>query len=216
MIFVPAATAADLLVDSFVVCVLVALLFAVVVAFCSIVVYGVVASFSALPPLFVATPGKKVKPVVYVPYVIEILDDDEVSSSEEEDDDDEVVILEVKAAPRRKKTVSFGTVQVQEYSLTLGDLSLCNRYPLSLDWAHAEPKEYDLDALEAAKKAKGAAKDFYIGSKSDRLERISAVTGIRPETVQKAEHMRRKRVEAEHKEAALKKEQKRLLKLQAK
>jgi hypothetical protein len=52
--------------------------------------------------------------------------------------------------PKKKKTVSFGNVQGQEYSLTLGDHSLCEKYPIRLDWAHTEAVEYDLDARDKA------------------------------------------------------------------
>jgi hypothetical protein len=122
---------------------------------------------------------------------------------------------------RPKKTVSFGSVQVQEYSVILGDHPKCKGgYPMSLDWAHTEPKEYDLDACEQAKAAKAkaaAAKEekadgAYTDKKKsrrpgkgrrlrtkDRHLRISKVSGIPPKEVRKLEVERQRKVhEAEH------------------
>jgi hypothetical protein len=127
-----------------------------------------------------------------------------------------------KKRSRPKKTVSFGIVQVQEYSVILGDHPKCKGgYPMSLDWAHTEPKEYDLDACEQAKAAKAksaAAREAkadgaYADTKKksrrpgkgqrlrtkDRHLRIAKVTGIPPKEVRKLEVERQRKVhEAEH------------------
>jgi hypothetical protein len=126
-----------------------------------------------------------------------------------------------KKRSRPKKTVSFGVVQVQEYSVILGDHPKCKGgYPMSLDWAHTEPKEYDLDACEQAKAAKAkaaAAREekadgAYTDKKKsrrpgkgrrlrtkDRHLRIAKVTGIPPKEVRKLEVERQRKVhEAEH------------------
>jgi hypothetical protein len=128
------------------------------------------------------------------------------------------------SSKKTKKTVSFGHVQVQEYSVTVGDHPECHGgYPICLDWAHAEPKEYDLDAREkakaikAAKEAKAAkAKEEEDGGygetkkkrrpgKGRRLHtkerhvRIAKVAGISQKEVRKLEvERRRQNHEATH------------------
>jgi hypothetical protein len=57
-----------------------------------------------------------------------------------------------RRGPRRH--VTFGNVQVREYSATLGDHPCADGtggYPISLDWAHAEAEEYSLDWYEETK-----------------------------------------------------------------
>jgi hypothetical protein len=97
----------------------------------------------------------------------------------------------------RKKSVSFGTVQVQEYSLIVGDHPCSEEiggFPLSLDWAHTQAKEYSVDALERAKASSSPRPDM---TPTDRMLRIAAVTGVAPVDVQKQERTRLWKVEAE-------------------
>jgi hypothetical protein len=96
----------------------------------------------------------------------------------------------------KKKTVSFGIVQVQEYSVTLGDHPCGGEfgYPISLDWAHTEPKEYDMDRYDETQRATGECAEL---SPEQRMHRIAAVSGIRPEEVQKQERTRLWKVQAE-------------------
>jgi hypothetical protein len=142
------------------------------------------------------------------PEVIELLndeeeDDEDASSDEEEDDDDdEVILLETfctKPMPRRtkKKAVSFGNVQVQEYSVTIGDHPLGGEegFPISLDWAHAEPTEYSLDRYERTK-PKGRCQCPFL-TPDQRLLRVAAVMGICMEDVHRQDRTRLWRVEAE-------------------
>jgi hypothetical protein len=70
----------------------------------------------------------------------------------------EIAVEAVPSLPRRRRRpqrhVTFGNVQVQEYSVTVGDHPKCDKkggYPMSLDWAHTEVTEYDLDWYEATK-----------------------------------------------------------------
>jgi hypothetical protein len=97
----------------------------------------------------------------------------------------------------RKKTVSIGTVQVQEYSLIVGDHPCSEEiggFPLSLDWAHTTAKEYSVDALEREKASSLPRPDM---TPADRMLRIAAVAGIAPADVQKQERTRLWKVEAE-------------------
>jgi hypothetical protein len=130
-----------------------------------------------------------------------------------------------EASPTKpKKTVSFGNVQVQEYSVTLGDHPSCKLYPISLDWAHTAPKEYDLDAREKAKAMKKAREAKALKAKEDgnggygenkkkkrrvgkgrhwlateRHVRIAKVAGISPKEVRTLEAERRRAIhEAAH------------------
>jgi hypothetical protein len=133
------------------------------------------------------------------PKVIELLDvdedddDEEVSLDEEDDDDndeDEVMYMgtfRATTAPERpRKMVSFGNVQVQEYSVTLGDHPCCEGgYPLSLDWAHTDVVEYSLDWYEETK-PEGACAEL---SAEQRKRRIENVTGVNPVVLEwKEEH----------------------------
>jgi hypothetical protein len=98
----------------------------------------------------------------------------------------------------RKKSVSFGTVQVQEYNLILGDHPCSEEtggFPLSLDWAHTIAKEYSVDALERAKASSSLPRPDM--TPADRMLRIAAVAGIAPADVQKQERTRLWKVEAE-------------------
>jgi hypothetical protein len=91
-----------------------------------------------------------------------------------------------KTFPRKR--VSFGAVQVQEYGVILGDSPSCKGgYPLSLDWAHTEPQEYSLDALEQAKASSPPRRGM---GPNDRMLRIATVAGIAPEDLQKQERKR--------------------------
>jgi hypothetical protein len=98
-----------------------------------------------------------------------------------------------KTLPRKR--VSFGAVQVQEYGVILGDSPSCKGgYPLSLDWAHTEPKEHSLEALEQAKASSPPRRGM--GPK-DRMLRIATVAGIAPADLQKQERKRSREAEKE-------------------
>jgi hypothetical protein len=271
MIFVPAATPTEVVVDSFVNLVLVSLLSAIIVVCCSLVILVVVSVPSTLATL--AAFVSQVKSTKSVedddddePMAIELTDvDEEVSSDEEEeaDDDDEDDTMmahtdydvdardqakaesaaqvesaaEAESKPRKRwfrfpgskakrcfrfrkperkrrrqikeesspapvpektlprKRVSFGVVQVQEYGVILGDSPSCKGgYPLGLDWAHTEPTEYSLDAIEQAKASSPPRRGM---GPNDRMLRIATVAGIAPADVQKQERKRSRKAEKE-------------------
>lgn len=48
----------------------------------------------------------------------------------------------------KNRVVSFGTVQIQEHQLILGDNPFSDGYPISLDWKHADPKIIPVDDYE--------------------------------------------------------------------
>jgi hypothetical protein len=203
MIIVPAdVNPAELLVESLVICVILLLLFVVVF----LVVEAVLSTLATYVDSFLLNSSQVEsvgchgleKDVEAEPIVIELLvddDDEEVSSDEEDDDDndeDEVIYLgtfRATTAPERpRKTVSFGNVQVQEYSVTLGDNPCADEtggYPLSLDWAHTEVVEYSLDWYEETK-SEGACAELSAGQ---RKRRIEDVTGVNPVVLEwKEEH----------------------------
>jgi hypothetical protein len=270
MIFVPAATPVEILVDSFVNLALVSLLSAIIVVCCYLVIHVVVSAPSTLATLvdFVSqeksvgcgdTTVEEVDDVE--PMAIELTEvDGEVSSDEEEEDDDDMIthtdydvdareqakaesaaqaesVAEAESKPRKRwfrrlsskakrcfrfrkqdhkrrqqikekssptlvpektlprKRVSFGAVQVQEYGVILGDSPSCKGgYPLSLDWAHTEPKEHSLDALEQAKASSPPRRGM---GPNDRMLRIAAVSGIAPADLQKQERKRSRKAEKE-------------------
>jgi hypothetical protein len=260
MIFVPAATPAEVLVDAFVNLVLVSLLSAIIVVCCYFVMHVVVSVPSTLATLVAFVSQEKSTKSVEdddeaEPMAVELTDvDGEVSSDEEEDDDDDSMMAhtdydvdareqakaesaaqvesaaEAESKPRTRlfrrlsskakrcfrfrkserkrrqmiteesspapvpektlprKRVSFGAVQVQEHGVILGDSPSCKGgYPLSLDWAHTEPQEYSLDALEQARASSPPRRGM---GPNDRMLRIATVAGIAPEEVQKQERKR--------------------------
>jgi hypothetical protein len=97
-------------------------------------------------------------------------DDDSVddSSAEEHDQDQDPASVELQ------RSVRFGNVQVQEYSVTLGDHPLCDNYPLTLDWQHTEAIEYELDWYEETKR-NGA---WYVPTGRSRMLQLESVTGV--------------------------------------
>jgi hypothetical protein len=99
----------------------------------------------------------------------------------------------------RKKSVSFGTVHVQEYSLILGDHpcgeEIGGGFPLSLGWAHTPATEHSVDALERAKANVPSPRPDM--TPADRMRRIAAVSGIAPDDVRKQERTRLGKAEAE-------------------
>jgi hypothetical protein len=97
-------------------------------------------------------------------------DDDSVddSSADEHDQDQDPASVELQ------RSVRFGNVQVQEYSVTLGDHPLCDSYPLTLDWQHTEAMEYELDWYEETKR-NGA---WYVPTGRSRMLQLETVTGV--------------------------------------
>jgi hypothetical protein len=95
---------------------------------------------------------------------------------------------------QKKKTVSFGNVvQLQEYSVTVGDHPKCKgSYPICLDWAHTEPKEYDLDAREKAKAIKAAREAKAAKAKEDKEDGGYGETKTKQRRVGKGRHLQAK------------------------
>ena len=58
-----------------------------------------------------------------------------------------------KDKSKDKRRVRFRTVQLQEYSITVGDHPYCKGYfPLTLDWSHAQPIQMKLKEYEAVRR----------------------------------------------------------------
>jgi hypothetical protein len=95
--------------------------------------------------------------------------------------------------------VSFSTVRVREHSLAIGDHPCCrDSLPLSLDWAHAEDRLYDVDIFEHVRNKSGRR-----GSRGglprlafwSRRERLQTVAGLKDRDFMKEEVRRRKQEE---------------------
>jgi hypothetical protein len=99
--------------------------------------------------------------------------DDECQNDAEEPATEEHVPASAESAPP-KRSVTFGNVQVREHSVTLGDHPLCDNFPLTLDWAHTEMKEYDLDWYEETKR-KG---EWCVPTGRGRMLQLEDVTGV--------------------------------------
>jgi hypothetical protein len=97
-------------------------------------------------------------------------DNDDDSSADEPDQDQD----QSPTFAELQRSVRFGNVQVQEYSVTLGDHTLCDNYPLTLDWQHTEAIEYELDWYEETKR-NGA---WYVPTGRSRMIQLESVTGV--------------------------------------
>jgi hypothetical protein len=79
-----------------------------------------------------------------IPRFVETSDDESDTLSDAESSPTHT---ELNPLERRSKNVRFSTVQVREYSLTLGDHPLAGPYPLSLDWTYTKDDNilYNID-----------------------------------------------------------------------
>jgi hypothetical protein len=110
--------------------------------------------------------------------------------------------LAVEAVPppsRRRRPrchVTFGNVQVQEYSLTLGDHPCADAtggYPISLDWAHAEAEEeYSLDWYEETRPDR-----LVLLTAEDRKFVIQDISGMDRPALESLEEQRLQSIERE-------------------
>jgi hypothetical protein len=102
---------------------------------------------------------------------------------------------------KQPKRVSFGVVQVQEYTLTLGDHPFSSSYPISLDWPHTAKTEYDLDLFEkvrqkSTKRSSRSRPCKHLNS-SQRRSRLSTVSGIHPSELAKQDQQRHQQLLSE-------------------
>lgn len=119
-----------------------------------------------------------------------------------------------------KATVSFGTIEIREYSLTIGTNTPTNiMYPLSLDWAFTENTPLKLDEYEALRRKKRLEGSMPSLSPSinrrskfraprrldvtDRMVRLSQVTGRTSHALFTEERMRQLRLMEENRRASL-------------
>lgn len=106
-----------------------------------------------------------------------------------------------------KNSVSFGTIQVREYSLTIGTHTIGNAmYPLSLDWAFAENAPQQIDEYELVRTT-GSYSSRNIRAPrldvTDRLFRLTEVTGRPSHLLYKEERSRQLQVMEEKRREVL-------------
>jgi hypothetical protein len=153
---------------------------------------------------------------------IQLLEDDDDSSSsdsgvEARDPAASVVSpssstssLQQRQRQRRNaaKRVSFGMVQIQEYTLTLGDHPFADSYPISLDWPHTEAREYNLDIFEKVRRISSAKSPLSLSpstskvpcrhlSPAQRRSRLANISGIHPSDLAKQEQLRHQQLVVE-------------------
>mmetsp|Transcript_29964 Transcript_29964/g.42507 ORF Transcript_29964/g.42507 Transcript_29964/m.42507 type:complete len:165 (+) Transcript_29964:135-629(+) len=90
---------------------------------------------------------------------------------------DEISISsEQSSSSREKKRVSFSTLEIREYCLTIGDNPTCiDGLPISLDWEHTEKSTIGIHTYESLKVPGYPRKLTF----RQRLRRLQRVTGIR-------------------------------------
>lgn len=92
---------------------------------------------------------------------------------------------------KRRRSVLFAdTVQVQEYAVGLGDHPCADSFPLSLDWAHTPAQSVNIDQYESNFRAQRL-------TSTERVARISAVTGMSWIEIAQLEYSRVQREEEE-------------------
>jgi hypothetical protein len=88
--------------------------------------------------------------------------------------------------------VKFGTIEIREYAVTLGDHPHADAYPLSLDWNFSSPKQISLQKYEAFKDSPLSPGSLKM-TRTERRRRIAAVMGIPALEVTMQEEQRRLR-----------------------
>jgi hypothetical protein len=71
--------------------------------------------------------------------------EEESCSSYSCSDDENDMIGDEYCIPRR---VTFGSVEIREYAIVIGDHLSPKQYPISLDWSYAEPETVSIDEHE--------------------------------------------------------------------
>lgn len=114
-----------------------------------------------------------------------------------------------------KKSVKFSTVQVREYSITLGDHPIPEAYPLSLDWTFTPWDVVPLREYEEMKRHEEETNPIKMLKRNNRKSKVSSLTvmqrrirltqvgGIHPSGLLQMERERIKKNEEEMFEAAL-------------
>jgi len=153
---------------------------------------------------------------------------DAVELSEDEDSDEscssgdesqssllhetEVRELHLGKQGRTGSAVSFSTIQIREYSLTIGDHTIGNiMYPISLDWEFAENSPERIDDYELLRKQKRLERPPSLNRNlraprlgvTDRMVRLAEVTGRTNRALYDEECTRQMRVMEENRRAAL-------------
>jgi hypothetical protein len=96
----------------------------------------------------------------------------------------------VQQAAEVKKQVSFSTVRVREYALTLGDHPQPDAYPVSLDWRHSDDKILSVDVYRQGSSASPGTLHM---TRQERRQRLVAVMGLSAVDVTVQEELRQAR-----------------------
>jgi hypothetical protein len=79
------------------------------------------------------------------------------------------------STPRKRPSVRFSFVEVQEYPVTLGEHDCTPDFPMTLDWSHTNSQEFDLLPYESLRYEKSPRRLWL--SSSERQLRISETSG---------------------------------------
>mmetsp|Transcript_4347 Transcript_4347/g.5709 ORF Transcript_4347/g.5709 Transcript_4347/m.5709 type:complete len:234 (+) Transcript_4347:167-868(+) len=95
-----------------------------------------------------------------------------------------------------RRVLRFSVVCVQEHALILGDHPMSDEYPLSLDWKHDSPIEYDIDEYEHhySKSTTNYGSTPRRMTAADRRLRLAAVNGESISQVYEEEKRRRRQL----------------------
>jgi hypothetical protein len=96
--------------------------------------------------------------------------------------------------PRQhRRHVSFHSVDVQEYNVTVGAYTYCDVLPVSLDWSHSRRKAFAINDYEAMRRHASHRKECQLHMDlRDRLERLILVSGMSEFTVATLEQQRKR------------------------
>ena len=150
------------------------------------------------------------------PEVIESSEDEDSDESSSEDESMSSPFCDSGASSERsfkdaklaRSSVSFSTIQVREYSLTIGTHTIGNAmYPLSLDWAFAENTPQQIEEYELQRQTTGSYSSRNLRAPrldvTDRLFRLAEVTGRPSQSLYREERSRQLQVMEEKRREAL-------------
>jgi hypothetical protein len=85
-----------------------------------------------------------------------------------------------------KRNVSFTSLEIRSYNITLGDAPTLNGPPISLDWDHSAPETHRIDAYEEARTDRRRSKHEMLMPPSHRRYLLMREAGFPRGEIQKA------------------------------
>ena len=122
--------------------------------------------------------------------VLAILKPEVLSNPSKETKIEQPTATTTAKSPKRRH-VRFHSVELKEYSVTIGDHPWCKGYfPLTLDWSHTQPVEFRINDYERQRMRNRSELEELHMSVQERWERLRLVTGLAESTLASLERRR--------------------------